>query len=337
MECSIAPRNSKSLTWFEREVSSRLSTLISRARILLDHYRGTVRNWYSVVPVIVLKDSDVRIQFADGETLQCRSRNDWGRFQNLVRLKLLAGRGHSAVVQWTDSVGVSHSALEFQSGSIRVRFLFAHNPLEISYQLYEIFFMNEYSDLPVSGRTVVDIGANIGDSAVYFAIRGAKKVVAFEASPGAHRRAAQNIHANGLDSKIELSLAACGDRVGWIRVADGEVTPGSWTLQGSESGVLVERITLGLIVERFGVSHGALKVDCEGCEYALLGHSGAALQAFDEVLVEYHYGAEAIEFDLRSAGFTIVRRTYPMRVPDQLGKNSMYAGTVYATRAPPVA
>jgi FkbM family methyltransferase len=43
-----------------------------------------------------------------------------------------------------------------------------------------------YEDLNVRGRVVVDVGAYIGDSAIYFALRGARKVVAVEPHPGAY-------------------------------------------------------------------------------------------------------------------------------------------------------
>jgi 23S rRNA G2069 N7-methylase RlmK/C1962 C5-methylase RlmI len=32
-----------------------------------------------------------------------------------------------------------------------------------------------YEDLNVKGKVVIDVGAYIGDSAIYFALRGAKK------------------------------------------------------------------------------------------------------------------------------------------------------------------
>ena len=41
--------------------------------------------------------------------------------------------------------------------------------------IIEIFDFNEYDELDVCNRVVVDIGAFIGDSAIYFALKGAKK------------------------------------------------------------------------------------------------------------------------------------------------------------------
>jgi len=38
----------------------------------------------------------------------------------------------------------------------------------------------DYDWLDVKGKRVLDVGASIGDTAVYFALRGAREVVAFE-------------------------------------------------------------------------------------------------------------------------------------------------------------
>jgi predicted RNA methylase len=46
-----------------------------------------------------------------------------------------------------------------------------------------VFLNGIYEYLPVAGKTVIDIGANIADSSIYFAVRGAKKVIALEPFP----------------------------------------------------------------------------------------------------------------------------------------------------------
>nr|WP_016732730.1 FkbM family methyltransferase [Sulfolobus islandicus] len=45
------------------------------------------------------------------------------------------------------------------------------------------FAFNNYNFLNVKDKIVVDIGASIGDTAIYFALQGAKKVIAFEPFP----------------------------------------------------------------------------------------------------------------------------------------------------------
>jgi ribosomal protein L11 methylase PrmA len=53
----------------------------------------------------------------------------------------------------------------------------------------DVFLKQEYQFLPVKDRTVIDIGANVGDSSIYFALRGADKVIALEPLPTSYKMA----------------------------------------------------------------------------------------------------------------------------------------------------
>jgi len=44
----------------------------------------------------------------------------------------------------------------------------------------ENLIYEQYKILGVSNKDVIDIGANIGDTAIYFAVKGARHVYAFE-------------------------------------------------------------------------------------------------------------------------------------------------------------
>ena len=56
-----------------------------------------------------------------------------------------------------------------------------------------VFARREYSFLEVSDQNVIDIGANIGDSAIYFAAMGAKHVYALEPFPSSFEYAKKNV------------------------------------------------------------------------------------------------------------------------------------------------
>lgn len=47
----------------------------------------------------------------------------------------------------------------------------------------ETFLEQPYGILDVKGRDVVDVGAYIGDTALYFRLKGAKRIYAFEPYP----------------------------------------------------------------------------------------------------------------------------------------------------------
>ncbi|MCH7561417.1 MAG: FkbM family methyltransferase [Thaumarchaeota archaeon] len=46
-----------------------------------------------------------------------------------------------------------------------------------------VFLRDNYKFLPVENKIVLDIGANIGDSSIYFALKGSKKIISLEPFP----------------------------------------------------------------------------------------------------------------------------------------------------------
>jgi tRNA/tmRNA/rRNA uracil-C5-methylase (TrmA/RlmC/RlmD family) len=68
--------------------------------------------------------------------------------------------------------------------------------------IYETFIKQMYSVVDVRGKTVIDIGAYVGDTAIYFVLRGARKVIALEPNPFAYQEMLENIKLNGLEDKI---------------------------------------------------------------------------------------------------------------------------------------
>lgn len=171
--------------------------------------------------------------------------------------------------------------------------------------LREVFADQAYSWLDVPGREVLDIGAFIGDSAIYFAVRGARRVLAVEPFPASFRLLQANIAANGLDNLVTTVCAGAG--------CDGsvEVPPGtsgiSTELTFSPSGVAVPTYSLGTLLARCDWELDAVaKIDCEGGEYPLLMCASAGdLRRFRRYLVEYHYGIQGLARKLADAGFDV--------------------------------
>jgi hypothetical protein len=77
-----------------------------------------------------------------------------------------------------------------------------------------IFLNDSYSFLPVKGKTVIDIGANICDSSIYFALCGARKVIAVEPLPRNFEIGKKNIELNNLVKQITLLMGGCNGRQG---------------------------------------------------------------------------------------------------------------------------
>jgi len=73
---------------------------------------------------------------------------------------------------------------------------------QIHWTIYQVFDCGEYEPSNVKDRVVVDIGAYVGDSAIYFALKGARKVIVIEPHPGAYAEMLENIKLNNLEGVI---------------------------------------------------------------------------------------------------------------------------------------
>lgn len=194
-----------------------------------------------------------------------------------------------------------------------------------------VFVNEEYRGLPVVGKSVVDVGASIGESAIYFALRGARAVYAYEPFPNTFDLAKKNIEQNGLSTTVCLDRSAIGARPGVIRLRDS--SPSAYSraedrVDGTETAVK----SLSEIINKRGIADGVLKMDCEGAEYdAILESDSDTLRAFAHIQVEYHYGFRALKTKLERAGFH-VRQSGPQRHARRRGELPMYFGFLHANR-----
>lgn len=194
-----------------------------------------------------------------------------------------------------------------------------------------VFKREEYEWLRPSERVVVDIGANTGDSMLYFVIKGASIVIAVEPFLVNFEILLKNIELNGLSDRVIPLNAIAGERDGPTYISvDKEVNPGTKAAE-TDDGVRIERISLSSIVRRFQIRNGVLKVDCEGCEYGLIINTpDEDLGQFDRIVVEYHYGYEKLVHKLESASFS-VRYTRPRNTISGTNTN-LSVGYIYAEK-----
>lgn len=163
----------------------------------------------------------------------------------------------------------------------------------------------------IRNRVVIDIGANIGDTAIYFALWGAKKVYAFEPFPGWYTLAQENISLNGLQHVCEVFGVGVAGSSGSL-ISDSTYKRLFSTddtldilIGGKTPAEELQLISLEQIVKKYDIKNAFMKMDCEGYEYdILLKSSDQILQKFDYMIIEYHYGYEELEKKLQSAGFS---------------------------------
>ena len=194
------------------------------------------------------------------------------------------------------------------------------------------FMKNAYGWLDVKGKNVIDIGANIGDTAIYFVLKGAKHVYAFEPYPYSYRIATQNVRLNELEDRITLLNEGCGKEKRKIKIDVSYKNFGGTDLKNFKNGTNINITTLSELIKKFGIIDNAvLKIDCEGCEYGvLLDAQDSDLKRFKQIQIEYHYGYLNLKRKLEDIGFK-VNRTSPIYLLDSDAENkNMFIGLLYA-------
>jgi len=164
------------------------------------------------------------------------------------------------------SIDVSPERVSLEVNGISVAF----NPSCINFDsLIEIFAEDQY-EVPevlsgLRGREVVDVGANVGDSALYFVLNGAKKVIAVEPLPNVARCAEENVRLSGATDKVRVLNAALSNEPASVPCDYDVFSSGAFsTLKGS-GPCRVPGVTLDDLLDMIDDPY-LLKMDCEGCE-----------------------------------------------------------------------
>jgi len=157
--------------------------------------------------------------------------------------------------------------------------------------LYDIHFLG----FDLSDWFVLDIGAFVGDTALYYAKRGAF-VVAVEPSPSNYETMLRNLDLNPeLKPRIVPVNAAVGGVDGFVELRYKAAVDSNASAHGTGWFVAkVRSVRLSTLIKELedivGIDMGrfrvrVLKVDCKGCEYELVNDS--SLKLFDIVKIEY--------------------------------------------------
>jgi FkbM family methyltransferase len=139
-----------------------------------------------------------------------------------------------------------------------------------------------------SSLLAVDLGANIGASALYLLQLDPRiHVCAVEPEPGNF----SVLETNCADLPITAIRAAIASEPGTMWISDPGI--GEWGFRVGKSGQeQVEAITMTHILDRFGVSAGfeplMCKIDIEGAETELFGANDAWVDEFPLIVIELH-------------------------------------------------
>jgi FkbM family methyltransferase len=156
---------------------------------------------------------------------------------------------------------------------------------------FEHVFVKDEYDITLSEEpsVVIDAGANVGMSAIYFSNRYPNaKVIAIEPEPSNFSMLKSNAE---LYPRIIPVNAALWNRDGVVSLKDGE--SGSWGMRVSEpvrsSDAFVRSVTVPTLLREYGIDKvDLLKIDIEGAECEALENAPVWIDRVRVVCAELH-------------------------------------------------
>ena len=228
-----------------------------RALELIKQYRTTFKNWLSVMLDIYFNRKYIKCVFKNGQVLYFKPNE----------IVLLAGLD----VKYIDQDIVKFS---FNGKIITLR------GWKLSYPGDSF---SDYWRLEANGKRVLDIGAGIGDSPIYFSLVGAKEVVAVEIDKKKVELMRENLKLNGINNVIVVDKGVAAN--------DGE-----------------NLISWERLIKEYG-PFDAAKIDCDGCERAIV----PLIKEIPELLVEW-------DGDYRDLVENLIRNGYKVKVERTLSR-----------------
>ena len=148
--------------------------------------------------------------------------------------------------------------------------------------LWDIFVDRIYdvaSFAPERGQVVIDVGANYGDSAIWWSKKYGAKVIAFEPLPDVYSVLEENIRLNRADV-VAHNLA----------LSDGSIVKGSRSNNGSMLLAGGEMELKSARLDDFNLEKAdILKIDVEGFEYSVLNGSMETIKRLKpRIIIETH-------------------------------------------------
>ena len=296
----------------------------------------TIRNFPSVLFYAVGATNEVTASFRNGVQIDMRGKSELGQLYSLVNIALnsRARLVQEGVSVWSLNLsglqvlfstvdrgsiyrayvfsnlhGQLHARFpskdlcEFYKDGRRVFYFFNPEELDSIANLNITFARGIYDVLDVKDRIVADVGAAYGDTALYFALKGAKRVYSYEPVPRIAETLRRNVEVNRLEGAIKVLPFAVSDREGEALMSVPR-TKGEASLFYSHKDAVKIRVKMVIPPSDADV----LKLNCAGCEYAII-LKWLKSRLFNQIAVYYNAGHVQLVEKLRRLGYRV--RVFP--------------------------
>ena len=162
-------------------------------------YRQTFKNYRSVV------FNQIRMNFPLTAILKNNEKIKMNSIDETALFALLTNHKNMNYNKKNDMLTVSLSS-KFIRSSVKLFGIIQNTDTILAFSDND----GTYENLPLKNKTIIDIGACTGDTSIYFALKGAKKIIAVEPFPNNFEILKKNIQENKFDELIIPILGACG-------------------------------------------------------------------------------------------------------------------------------
>lgn len=161
------------------------------------------------------------------------------------------------------------------------------DPISFIWQFKEIFSDNSYFFGAKKEATIIDCGANIGISCLFYYLNYPDATVeAFEPDPNIFRLLKSNTQ-NCKGFNLSIHEKAVGIKDEELKFYQHEVDGGSFLNHGKQDSVNVSCIDLNKVLGKYD-KIDFLKIDIEGAESNLVPHIQSSFHKIENMFIEYH-------------------------------------------------
>lgn len=232
---------------------------------------------------------------------------------NLVALIKITGELPIAAID------ASHNRIEWEIAPGRKVVTHTDKGLDLP-ALYEIFIAKSYKG-NYDGMRIIDVGAYRGESSIFFALHGASEILCIEPSPNAADKVQENIQLSLFEDRIKFFPVALSGKSGTVsflltsdEASNSHIVNDVMRTQNKDLHVQVPAYDLEHIMKEVGwETVDVVKMDCEGCEYAILAQTPETILRKVRVwIMEFHYkGSTPLVERFKALGYEVEYEEYP--------------------------
>ena len=201
------------------------------------------------------------------------------------------------------------------------------------------FIQKKWRMIECKDSLVVDVGGNVGDTAIFFALSGARKVITIEPSSSLFEILSSAVNYQKADSIVYINNTFQGFVAGYQTQTGNVKYPYIGTYFGEEDQLMRDNVSISENVNFNDLincdkiyNNCILKLSCAGCEYYLLNLSADYLRRFNQIVVEFNYGYKNICKKLKMSGFVVTHSKPVGTFGRSLKNHNVFLGMIFAFR-----